>query len=124
MASQRSELLINEQETNIDEVDYLLSSPRTTVCVPSRVVSAVYGSADFQTSPLTLRGAGGKNGDGAPYQLRAREGVEGPKDFMSGCDSYFPRMAESIKNLRGLNVLKYLKRARDASLGMQGVILL
>lgn len=47
-----------------------------------------------------------------------------PKDFMSGCDSYFPRMAESIKNLRGLNVLKYLKRARDASLGMQGVILL
>lgn len=47
-----------------------------------------------------------------------------PKDFMSGCDSYFPRMAESIKNLRGLNVLKYLKRARDAILGMQGVILL
>lgn len=42
---------------------------------------------------------------------------------MSGCDSYFPRMAQSIKNLRGLNVLKYLKRARDAILGMQGVIL-
>ncbi|PVD25852.1 hypothetical protein C0Q70_13516 [Pomacea canaliculata] len=81
MASQRAELLINEQETNIDEVDYLLSSPRTTACVPSRVVSAVYGSADFQTSPLTLRGASGKKGDGAPYQLRAREGVEGGTSF-------------------------------------------